>query len=209
MLPIQNSLNSFQASTSTSVTNDLDPDKIEELFQRNATTSNDFKDSSLKVFTDLEKTKKEEVKAYKSTKKSQRVFNNVYLQESPPKRRKSNGKDSSIQIQEIFEKEGNLYYFHPDKHGHKHTAISFKYNNKEILIRTKKGPATFYSGFAQKYKENLEVAIRRWVDRGADPTYPIVDFNEIVGADRGVETSLVEIYYGEEVGSHIRPKAFI
>ncbi|HEY4255466.1 MAG TPA: hypothetical protein VGM34_03875 [Chlamydiales bacterium] len=50
-------------------------------------------------------------------------------------------------------------------------------------------------------------SIQTWADSGARQDMPFVDLQTVIGADEGVETSWVEIYYGGEIGSHIRPKS--
>jgi len=71
--------------------------------------------------------------------------------------------------------------------------------------------ATFNGEFSENYKEVIKKVIIAIAESPlVDATY--VDFGKPVGWDRGrnkkgEETSIIELYYENGIGSHIRPKA--
>lgn len=127
------------------------------------------------------------------------------------------GKNQKVTI-EVGEK---IHYLHADSHGGpKHTKSSFSFYpsskksktnpasyQKEKLIKfTENGHATFFPEFASYYNANLEAALREWFLRGASHEKRLIEYDRDIGADKGRATSFVEIYYGADTGSHIRPK---
>lgn len=120
-----------------------------------------------------------------------------------------NLKEKSNAGRAVYVKDGETFYLHPDRHGSKHTKGSCQYNQRkkaEFLKNSVNGPATFYPAFAKIYNLILERAIKSWVDNGADTGNMFIEFPQPVGVDEGSETRFVELYYGAEIGSHIRPK---
>lgn len=116
-------------------------------------------------------------------------------------------KQRAQEMVKTYQKGEDRYFLKPDDHGGKHIKGAFHPKTKrDFLAMTETGPATFYPDYARKYNEILETVIKMWVDQGANPDEPFVTFAEPVGADQGCETSTIELYYGGEIGSHIRPK---
>ena len=112
---------------------------------------------------------------------------------------------------EIFSFGGKKFHLHPDSHGGKHLTFSknekMKLAEKEEIVKKTIGrSALFFPHISRQYRDVLSFAIRQWATKGADTNYSYVKLSESIGADNGVETSWVELYYGGEVGSHIRPK---
>ncbi len=100
------------------------------------------------------------------------------------------------------------YYTHCDGHEAKHLKNSRKkMSRRDFLAMTvgNNSPAMFYADAAQNYNALLEKAIKGWADFGApQPSY--YRFDQPIGVDQGHGTSMVEIYYGGPIGSHMRPK---
>ncbi|MFN8770812.1 MAG: hypothetical protein ACK5Z5_05640 [Neisseriaceae bacterium] len=102
------------------------------------------------------------------------------------------------------------YYLHADDHGHKHV----KYSNsttKKNLANIKKPVATFNSDYARNYNTKLSEVIKHAIHNNllqvGQPDQPtIIDMGEVVGWDQSKETAYIELYYGGEFGSHMRPK---
>lgn len=100
---------------------------------------------------------------------------------------------------------GQKYYLHADNHGKKHTNKHlYSKSLRELLKATKEGsPATFLSQCS--YTSLLDRTIKAWALSGRQSNF--LDFEDEIGVDNGEKTSVIELYYGGEIGSHIRPKA--
>jgi hypothetical protein len=113
---------------------------------------------------------------------------------------------------EPYIKEGKTYYLHKDNHGGKHVIGARYYipaTKREFIAKTasRNCPATFYPDFAKNYDYLLKGILIEWIDeRGGDPDKKFFEYEEPVGADEGKEINYIELYYGDEIGSHIRPK---
>lgn len=100
------------------------------------------------------------------------------------------------------------YYLHPDRHGGKHLCFKEPKSTSAFLAQTigDDNAALFYPEFSRNYNAMLAEAITTWADAGENYDYPFVTLSRPVGADNGVETNVVQVYYGDFIGSHIRPK---
>lgn len=77
---------------------------------------------------------------------------------------------------------------------------------KKFEKSTQNSSAKFFPEFRTNYEKVLENCIKGWVDKGANKSYPYVEFDDHVGADNGKLTKTVEIYFTSSGGAHIRPK---
>ncbi len=112
-------------------------------------------------------------------------------------------------VHDKFEYQGTVYYLNADQHNNKHIKLCGKIT-KADLDNWKNKPATFNSEFSGNYKEVIKKVIIAIAESGLDATY--VHFGKPVGWDRGrnkkgEETCVIELYYEDGIGSHIRPKA--
>ena len=104
--------------------------------------------------------------------------------------------------QNIYKIDGVEYYLKKDSHGSKHTSLDYK----EAMKPEK--PATFNRKFKNSYDVTLKKVIIACAtaNKGKSKFINIVDFGEETGIDLQTKATHIELYYGEEIGSHIRPK---
>jgi hypothetical protein len=110
--------------------------------------------------------------------------------------------------EKTYKAHGKTYYLHADKHGIKHTSGAYRFDPKkkrEFIRGTSNSDATFYPEIVIVYTDYLARVIKKWANRN-DPNNNLIEFRFPVGADAGKETNFVELYYGGETGSHMRPK---
>ena len=95
-----------------------------------------------------------------------------------------------------------LCHFHNYKH-----LQNFRYTIGQSWIGK---DATFNDKYRKEYKDAVRRVICAWADNGALSKF--ICLGETVGVDRGTnhkaeETSIVELHYDGNIGSHMRPKA--
>ncbi len=96
-----------------------------------------------------------------------------------------------------------------DGHGGKHFAISKKVSNSQMTKRdfiqyTRNQPAQFYPMTRSEYNELLSDVVDAINNHPS--TTDFADVRKSIGADRGEETTIVQLYGDSSIGSHIRPK---
>ena len=139
----------------------------------------------------------------------------VYLGGMP--KGKKNKKTVSEKMQNASSKKKTQYQDHDtysDGHSEKkHLINEKKYKAKfsdgsgyrKFAISTKSSPAKFLPEYSKNYTQELEKAVKKWVDNGAVLSQPYVEYSNIVGADNGELTQWVEIYFTESGGAQCGP----